>query len=625
MITVLDGDTIMLNGAAASGTFTGSGSVQRNDNWRQVLHTEGTELPPGCTPNEWFFKSDVSPNTEAIYWCTGSNQWTQYSAINTSDGRNYAAIQFADKARRYRFIGIEVTHNPVPNPPPPAWSTGDYKQGMIGSLVVTENTNDHIIFDRCDIHGLDYPSRVAHGMDLDGAHVAVVNSRIHKITRWQERNDGGNLEAMAINVGYGPGPGKIENNFLEAIGITIFFPDSGMNVTPPADYEIRRNVFSHSQKYLYGSPWNVSGKNYDNRHLFELKRGRRMVIEGNIFDGNWADGNQGAFIMLSPRPGPRPSAAKITNSSYGTVTLSSGSAAYKPGTLVYISGTGAANHDGIWKIASVLNSNVFTLENPPAGVGSGGTVVVVSSNAHISDIDIRHNVFRNGPNVLWILGHQDSAGTGGAMNVQATQRIRLWNNLAYGIDARSASSGGHVSPIGNSRNGRSGIAVFASGGMEDLIVRNNTLYDFKGNAPTFLAFDSTTAGAHAGLDVRDNVFTASSPRIATISGNYAGTDALNLQWTLNPEAAWMFSTNVLCCTTSSTVRERNPQGNLWAETVSSIGFRNPEGIDFNLALQSPFKAGKNCFGAPGDCTSNGRDPGVDFKQLEIQSGWRNGT
>ncbi|MGH9628419.1 MAG: fibronectin type III domain-containing protein [Bryobacteraceae bacterium] len=618
-ITVIDENSFTLNGARAKGSFPGEATVTRNDAWTQVSHTTGTELPQECYVNDWFFKTDVSPNTEAAYWCTSPNQWTNVRAINTSSGTNYAAIQFAPNARRYRFIGIEVTHNPVPDTPPSEWSWRNYRQGMIGSLVMTRESNSHIFFDRCDIHGLDYPSRVGQGISLDGSNVAVIDSRIHKITRWQEKPDGGNLEAIAINVANGPGPGKIQNNLLEAIGITVFFPDASYNTRPPADYVFRRNHFSHPDKYLAGSPENESRKNYKNRHLFELKRGRRMLIEGNIFDGNWADHNQGAMVMLSVRPGPV-SAKTIKKIENGTVTVDSGSDPFQAGTLVYIYGSGAANHDGIRRIASVESATKFTIENPPMGSGETGRVVAVASDVQISDIDIRSNIFRNGPNLLWITGHQDSGGAGGTMNTKTTQRIRLLNNLIYGMDARSASAGGRVSPVGQVRNGRSGITVWASSGMEDLIVKNNTIYNFKGNLPSLLAFDSNHSGAHAGLEVRNNIFTSARNIIAQISGNSFGFEALNKQWTAHPNSQWVVTNNVFCC--DAAAGSRSPYRNVYVDSELAIGFMNIFLADFRLIDISSFKAGSRCYDNEGDCTTDGSDPGVNMSVLEEALGQR---
>ena len=614
-ITVIEEHNFSLDGSRGTGTYAGGGTATRNDAWTQAPYTAGTELPSSCTPNDWFFKTDVSPTTQAAYWCTAPGQWTNVRVISTTDARLYAAIQFAEGASRYRFIGLEVTHIPTPDPPPPGWERPDYRQGAFGTLVATLPSNNNIIFDRCDIHGLDYPSRVAFGLYLDGSYVALINSRVHKIHRWSEKADSVNLGACAVNITYGPGPGRIENNFLEAIGVTVFFPDASLQTAPQADYVIRGNYFSHPDKYLYGSPFNVSGKNYMNRQIVEWKAGQRMVLEGNIFDGNWMDVTQGAMVLLTPRvTAPWPSRT-ITRIRSGSITLSGTGVPYAPGMLVYLRGTGAASHDGIWEVEEVLAPNEFKIKNAPSGSGETGASMGISSNMQISDIDIRNNVFRYGPNLLWITGHHDGSSAGTYLTSKTTQRVRFQNNLVYGMDARPAAQGGRASPLGANRNGRSGIAVFVALGMEDLIVRNNTIYDLRGLVPIFLSHDSIACGANAGLEVRDNIFTANPANIALISGLYPGVEALNLQWTQHPQPSWVFANNVFCCQLSTTQAARKPPHNLYPDSADSIGFENPGAGDLRLNSSSPFRAEAQCFGTPGDCTSSGLDMGANFEQL----------
>jgi len=611
-ITVLDEHNFLLDGSWARGTYSGGGTAARNDSWTQAPHIAGAELPAPCVPNQWFFKTDVSTTTQAAFWCTAPNQWTNVRAIRISGADHFAAIQFAEGASRYRFIGLEVTHIPTPDPPPPGWEQRDYRQGNFGSLAATLPSNDSIVFDRCDFHGLDYPSRLAYGLLLEGSNVALIDSRVHKVNRWTTKPSGDNLEAYAVNIQVGPGPGRLENNFLEAIGITLFFPDSWAP-EPPADYVIRRNYLSHPDKYLYGSPFNTSGKNYYNRHPLELKAGQRMLIEGNIFDGNWADVVQGAMILLTPRYTPRAS-TKITRIDNGLITVAPNpEGPYAVGMLVYMYGTGAANHDGLWEVEEVLSPAQFKLKNAPTGSGTAGACVRASANMQISDIDIRNNVFRYGPNLLWITGHDDNAG--GKPTTKTTQRIRFMNNLAYGMDARPAAQGGRCSPIGYNADGRSGVAVFAAAGMEDLIIRNNTIHGFRGKLPTFIFFDSTLYGAHAGLEVRDNIFTANPANIALISGSYPGIEALNLQWTQHPKPFWVFTNNVFAGPMSSAAKSRIPARNVYLEPEEGIGFQQPGAGDFRLSAASPFRAGAKCFEAPGDCASSGLDMGVNFQEL----------
>ena len=609
-IRVVTTNQFVLEGAPTPATYSASGTVARMESWTQVPHQVGITLPTSCAVNTWFYKTD-KPAAEAAYWCTTPNVWTNVRLGYITNWGSYGAIQFADGAQRYRFVGLEVTHNPVPDPPPAGWAQKDYKQGFIGSLIATKQTNTHIIFDRCDIHGLDYPARLAMGVEMNGSHVGLINSRLHKVNRWQSGTDGYNNEGFGVSINVGPGPGKIENNFLETIGITIFFSEAGYHRTPAADYQIRRNYFSHPEKYLVGSPANVSGKNYTNRHHLELKGGRRMLVEGNIFDTNWIDINQGAFVALSPRPGTVPPAKTITNVTYGTLTAATAADPYKPGTLVTVRGTGAANHDGIRAVASWPAGNVFTLANAPAGSGSTGTSIAMASDVQISDIDFRSNIFRYGANVLSILGHDD--GAGGILNTKATQRIAFRNNLVHSLDARSLAAGGRTSPLSlYSKYGRPGIVVYAARGVEDLTIQNNTIHDVKGTAPTFLFFEYQ-AGANAGLKVQNNIFASSPGTVTQINGTLFGTAAFNAAF---PGNSWVADRNVFCCNASSSVKASNPPVNSWVATEAGIVFRNSGAHDYRLESTSPYAAGKVCFNIAGDCTIDGADPGVNFTELE---------
>jgi hypothetical protein len=592
-----------------------AGAVTKVLNWKQARHSRGAAPGASCQPNEFFFREDGTPPQEALSWCTSANQWTPVRIINTADGLFYAAITFEPGASRYRFTGVEVTHLPVPDPPPLTWRQRDYRQGLVGSLITLWSTNAYIIFDRCDIHGRDYPARLHTAVTLDGAHVAIVDSRIHKVNVWTEAADGVNLEAFAIQVPSGPGPGKIENNLIEAIGISLFFPEgpNGFLQAPPSDYEIRRNHFSHPDTYLYGSSQNVSGKNYMNRHLLELKRGRRIAIEGNLFDGNWADVVQGAMILITPRPGTSP-VRNIVRIHNGTVSIAGSPLDLRPGMIVYLKDTGAANHDGLWEIVSVTDGTTIVLADAPSGTGTTGTLQVVASEVQIADIDIRNNIVRNGPHVLWITGHHDA--TGGFLNTKATQRVRFENNLIYGMDARSAAAGGRASPIGANRNGRVGIGVFAVKGIEDLLIRHNTFFDFRGNGTAFFFTDPDFGALNAGLDARFNIFTADSPAPSRVSAGKFGAEGLNETWTAHPRPEWTFAGNVFCCNPSGAMRQGTPDNNTWVNTDDLIGFENPGQKSFRLMESSPFRGVRMCASQPSLCPAGGRDLGANLDEIE---------
>lgn len=610
-ITVLTPDTILLNNSSFAGILAGD--------WGGTVTKIATApTAPPCTPNEWLYRSDITPNIRAIFWCTSPGVWTQMRAINASDKTLHAAIQLAPNASQYQFIGLEVTHVPAPNPPPASWSIAPYAQAEYGALVLLQNSNSNIILDRCNIHGQDYPSRLAYGIVMNGANVALLGSRVTRVNRWTEAVVPGTTgqEAIAILTQLGPGPGRIENNFIEAIGMTVLFPGSAVSTPVPAHYTIRKNHFSHPDKYLYGSPLNTSGKNYMNRQVLELKTGHFFLIEGNVFDGNWVDVTQGALILLTPRAAPVSSAITVT-SILGTTVAFASTVPFRPGILVKFVNL-PDEQTFVSEVVSVPSSTSVVLREIPNGLAVGARATTIASLAEISDITIRNNIFRNAPNVLWMTGHDSQSSLPTTLT---TSRVSFTNNLIYGINALGTAQGGRNSPLGISTNGRTGIMAFVSNGVEDLIIRNNTLGEIKGNSPTLLFNDTTLYGANSGLDVRDNLFVAETsstgPIPNSISNTNRGKPGLDLQWTEFPSPVWTFQNNAFCCAATPTTVATAPAGNIWLTSLTEVGFANPANSDFTLLNSSTIQAGKVCPTSPTiTCSSNGKDIGADMMALK---------
>jgi hypothetical protein len=110
-------------------------------------------------------------------------------------------------------------------------------------------------------------------------------------------------EAQAILVWNGPGPFKIVNNYLEGAGENVMFGGGGVRIIPelgPSDIEIRHNHFLKplsckvEDTSYEGTAWMV-------KNLFELKNARRVLIEGNLFEYNWAQAQTGFAILFTVR------------------------------------------------------------------------------------------------------------------------------------------------------------------------------------------------------------------------------------------------------------------------------------------------------------------------------------
>lgn len=156
----------------------------------------------------------------------------------------------------------------------------------------------HLILDRCFIHGHTKGDIMKYGVRMDCAYSAVIDCHIsdfHSI----------GFDAQAISCINGPGPFKILNNYLEASGENILF-GGGAAAIPglvPSDVEIRQNHFFKPKSWRVGDP-NYAGKHWAVKNIFELKTGKRVLLEGNTLENCWADlpiGQSGYAILLTIR------------------------------------------------------------------------------------------------------------------------------------------------------------------------------------------------------------------------------------------------------------------------------------------------------------------------------------
>jgi len=98
----------------------------------------------------------------------------------------------------------------------------------------------------------------------------------------------------------GPGPYVFTNNYIEGYGESFFIDSSGSQPAIPSDVTFSRNYLYWNQNHRINSPTS-NGFVYVVRNLFEIKRGKRWNIVGNLFEGEWAQVNQGSTILLSGR------------------------------------------------------------------------------------------------------------------------------------------------------------------------------------------------------------------------------------------------------------------------------------------------------------------------------------
>ena len=195
-------------------------------------------------------------------------------------------VQTAPGAHGYRFIGVEFTL---------AENVRSARQIVAfgGTQSDLSDTPFDLVLDRCYIHGHALAD-VFRGVLLNSASSAITNSHLSEIHVVGH-------DSQAI-LGYnGPGPFRILNNYLEAAGENVMFGGGDPNIPNliPSDIEIRHNHLFKPLRWRRASAerrWTV-------KNILELKNAQRVLIEGNVLENVWADGQGGAALVLTPRSG----------------------------------------------------------------------------------------------------------------------------------------------------------------------------------------------------------------------------------------------------------------------------------------------------------------------------------
>jgi ricin-type beta-trefoil lectin protein/Big-like domain-containing protein len=193
---------------------------------------------------------------------------------------NVAAISVMPGASGWRFVGLEVTSNNT-------MTVVQYRLIWVGAGDRSQTTAAlapyDVVLDRLYVHG--QPNVNSAGcIALNSAATAVVDS-------WISDCHGRGLDAQAIGGWNGPGPYLIQNNRLEGSGETIIFggADPAIPNLVTSDVTVRRNYFTRPLNWK--GVWTV--KNH-----FELKNAQRVLVEGNVMENNWVDGQVGFAVLL---------------------------------------------------------------------------------------------------------------------------------------------------------------------------------------------------------------------------------------------------------------------------------------------------------------------------------------
>ncbi|MGA9508868.1 MAG: hypothetical protein WBV55_09635 [Candidatus Sulfotelmatobacter sp.] len=187
-------------------------------------------------------------------------------------------------ASHYRFIGLEIADTGENGP-----------DGGFWNLVLLKNA-DHIVFDRCWIHGSSTGEDVKGIVFEASSYIAIVDSFISDI---HSKTSANGADSSAIGSVTGIGPVKVVNNYLEAAGENVLW-GGGRADTTLSDIEFRHNYVSKPLIWWQKHP-SFFGTRFTVKNLYETKNSIRELIEGNIFENNWAQSQKGTAILLYPK------------------------------------------------------------------------------------------------------------------------------------------------------------------------------------------------------------------------------------------------------------------------------------------------------------------------------------
>jgi hypothetical protein len=160
---------------------------------------------------------------------------------------------------------------------------GDGTSAQVDPAIVPHD----LIVERCYIHG-DPTVGQKRAIALNSASTSIVDSYISDIKAVGQ-------DSQAIAGWNGPGPFRIENNYLEAAGENFLLGGASQLIPNlvPSDVRFLRNEVAKPPEWRK-SKWQV-------KNLFELKNARRVLVQGNLFQYNWQAAQAGYAIVLTPR------------------------------------------------------------------------------------------------------------------------------------------------------------------------------------------------------------------------------------------------------------------------------------------------------------------------------------
>ena len=357
--TVIDaaapGDQILL---AAGATFRGNYTIRPKSGgisggWITVM-SDGT-LPPEGTR--------VSPTLAGINGFPKLVSPTVLPALSTSGA-----------ATQWRFIGLEFTNDAALTTVNGTIYLGDAGSGQNSLSLVPAD----IVLDRVYVHGQSTTDD-RRCVNFNGARLAIVDSYVSDCHS--------KFDAQAITGTNGPGPFKIVNNYLEASGENIAWGGADPHIPDlvPSDMEIRHNHFF--KPLAWRGTWLA-------KNLYESKNSRRVLLDGNVFENSYPDGQAGyAIVLWSVNQDGGCTWCITQDVTFTNNVIKNATSGFQLSAKYGATSSPAMHH------VTIRNNVIIGLDNP---LVAGGTSRLFTMNDIIPQLTIEHNTgFAPDATLIW--------------------------------------------------------------------------------------------------------------------------------------------------------------------------------------------------------------------------------
>jgi hypothetical protein len=303
------------------------------------------------------------------------------------------ALRTEPGAKHWRLIGLRITGSGVGD----IVTLGDSGNRQASYTEIPED----FVLDRLLILG-DPDRGQKRGLALNSASTVVRNSHIAGIKAV-------GLETQAIAGWNGPGPYLLENNYLEAAGMSVMFggAEPAIGGLVPSDITVRRNLMAKPLEWR-DERWTV-------KNLFELKNARRVQIDGNVFEYNWSAAQTGFAILFTVRS----SGARANWTTVEDVRFENNIVRHVAGGINILGYDSNARSQQTRNI--VIRNNLFYDVNHETWGGNGWFLQVGDEPA---DIRVEHNTVVQSGNLVTVYG-------GTRASRRAVRDFRFRNNIGW--------------------------------------------------------------------------------------------------------------------------------------------------------------------------------------------------